>query len=187
MGIFLFICGGKYMTNGKSVVITAYGHEKTIDKIAVSVFDKLTGRYGEYDESSATNYCSVINSLKLEEGSWVFAQIIPDNMPFKLETFLPIKFGLILRLNDQGLQKVLREVDSQELAKAMKGETEAIQEKIFNSMSKRAAQMLKEDMEVMGPIPVKDVKEAQEKIVAIIHHLEAVGEIMINNSGETIQ
>ena len=81
----------------------------------------------------------------------------------------------------------MQRVDRRELAKALKGETEAIQEKIFNNMSKRAVQMIKEDMEVIGPIPKKDIKEAQEKIAAIIHHLEDTGVIVINYSGEATQ
>ena len=59
-----------------------------------------------------------------------------------------------------------------------------VQEKIFKNMSKRAATMLKEDMEYMGPIRLKDVEEAQQKIVSIIRHLEDTGEIVIARSGE---
>jgi flagellar motor switch protein FliG len=59
-----------------------------------------------------------------------------------------------------------------------------VQDKIFRNMSKRAAQMLKEDMEFMGPVRLKDVEEAQQKIVAIIRHLEDIGEIVVARSGE---
>ncbi|MGO8695065.1 MAG: flagellar motor switch protein FliG [Rectinemataceae bacterium] len=89
-------------------------------------------------------------------------------------------FEDIVLLDDRSIQKVLREVDGQELAKALKGVDGEVQEKIFKNMSKRAATMLKEDMEFMGPVRLKDVEEAQQKIVSIIRHLEETGEIIIS-------
>jgi flagellar motor switch protein FliG len=91
-------------------------------------------------------------------------------------------FEDIVLLEDRAIQKVLREVDSQEMAKALKSVDTEVQEKIFKNMSKRAASMLKEDMEYMGPIRLKDVEEAQQKIVAIIRNLEDKGEIVISRS-----
>ena len=178
------------MARGKSVVITAYGHEKSINKIAVSLFDEPDTAYGYYNrdnESNAKMYCDTINNLELKGDTWVFAKIIPANTQFTLDTFIPGKFNLILELDDRSLQKVLREVDAQELAIAIKHENEAIQEKVFRNMSKRASTMLKEDMEFVGPMRTQDTRKAQEKIVSIIHHLEEVGEIVINYPGGTIE
>jgi len=93
-------------------------------------------------------------------------------------------FEDIVMLDDRSIQKVMREVDSQELAKALKSVDTEVQDKIFKNMSKRAATMLKEDMEYMGPVRLKDVEEAQQKIVSIIRHLEDTGEIVIARSGE---
>ncbi|MDR3193076.1 MAG: flagellar motor switch protein FliG [Treponema sp.] len=93
-------------------------------------------------------------------------------------------FEDIVTLDDRAIQKVLREVDSQELSKALKSVDTEVQDKIFRNMSKRAAQMLKEDMEYMGPIRLKDVEESQQKIVSIIRHLEDTGEIVVARSGE---
>jgi flagellar motor switch protein FliG len=93
-------------------------------------------------------------------------------------------FEDIVMLDDRSIQKVMREVDSQELAKALKSVDNEVQDKIFKNMSKRAATMLKEDMEFMGPIRLKDVEEAQQKIVSIIRHLEDTGEVVIARSGE---
>jgi len=95
-----------------------------------------------------------------------------------------IVFEDIVMLDDRSIQKVMREVDSYELAKALKSVDIEVQDKIFRNMSKRAAGMLKEDMEYMGPIRLKDVEEAQMKIISIIQHLEATGEIVIARSGE---
>jgi flagellar motor switch protein FliG len=86
------------------------------------------------------------------------------------------------------IQKVLRDIDSSELAKSLKDQDEAVKEKIFTNVSKRAAQMLKEDMKYMGPIGIMDVKETQKKILSIICHLESTGEIAIpQHKGEIIK
>lgn len=93
-------------------------------------------------------------------------------------------FEDIVMLDDKAIQKVLREVDTQELGKALKGVDTEVQDKIFRNMSKRAAALLKEDMEYMGPTRRKDVEEAQQKIVGIIRKLEEQGEVVIARSGE---
>ena len=93
-------------------------------------------------------------------------------------------FEDIVQLDDRAIQKVLRDVDQPELAKALKSVDSDVQDKIFRNMSKRAAAMLKDDMEFMGPVRLKDVEEAQQKIVSMIRHLEEIGEIVIARSGE---
>ena len=93
-------------------------------------------------------------------------------------------FEDIVLLDDRSIQKVLREVDTQELAKALKGVDNEVQEKIFRNMSKRAASLLSEDMDFMGPIRLRDVEEAQQKIVNIIRKLEDAGEIVIARTGQ---
>jgi len=95
-----------------------------------------------------------------------------------------IVFEDIVLLSDRAIQKVMHEVNSQELAKALKNVDIEVQDKIFKNMSKRAATMLKEDMEYMGPVRFKDVDEAQQKIISIIKHLEDIGEIVIAYTGE---
>lgn len=92
-----------------------------------------------------------------------------------------LTFDVITRLDDRAVQKMLREVDQQELAKALKGAGEEFQHKIFRNMSQRAANMLQEDMEFMGPVRIKDVNEARDKIIKIIMNLEANGDIVITN------
>ncbi|HCL58108.1 MAG TPA: flagellar motor switch protein FliG [Spirochaetia bacterium] len=93
-------------------------------------------------------------------------------------------FEDIVLLDDKSIQRVLRETDHQDLAKALKAVDPEVQEKIFRNMSKRAAQTLKEDMEYMGPLRVKEVEEAQQKIVGTIRKLEEQSEIVIARSGE---
>ncbi|MDR2522585.1 MAG: flagellar motor switch protein FliG [Synergistaceae bacterium] len=93
-------------------------------------------------------------------------------------------FEDIIRLDDRSLQRVLREVDMKELGLALKGATEELRAKFFKNMSKRAAEMLQEDMEYMGPVRVKDVEESQQKVVNSVRALEEAGEIVIASGGE---
>ena len=93
-------------------------------------------------------------------------------------------FEDIVMLDDRAIQKLMRELDAQELAKALKSASADVQNKVFKNMSKRAATMLKEDMEYMGPIRLSDVEEAQSKIMSICRRLEETGEIIIVRAGD---
>ena len=92
-------------------------------------------------------------------------------------------FEDILSLDDRSIQRVLREVDNNELAIALKGSNEEVQNLIFSNLSSRLSTMIKEDMDFMGPIRMKDVEEAQQKIVNIIRKLEDSAEIIISRGG----
>lgn len=92
-------------------------------------------------------------------------------------------FEDILMLDDRSIQRVLREVENSELAVALKNANEEVQNVIFNNMSTRLVDMIKEDMEYMGPVRLKDVEEAQQKIVNIIRKLEDSAEIVISRGG----
>lgn len=92
-------------------------------------------------------------------------------------------FEDILTLDDRAIQRVLRDVDNNDLAMALKGSNEEVQSVIFKNLSKRLATMIQEDMEFMGPVRLKDVEEAQQKIVNIIRKLEDSAEIVISRGG----
>ncbi|MDE6890765.1 MAG: flagellar motor switch protein FliG [Lachnospiraceae bacterium] len=92
-------------------------------------------------------------------------------------------FEDILLLDDRAIQRVLRDVENSDLGLALKSANEQVQSAIFNNLSKRLAVMIKEDMEFMGPVKMKDVEEAQQKIVSIIRKLEEAGEIVISRGG----
>ncbi|GHV51614.1 hypothetical protein AGMMS49579_07300 [Spirochaetia bacterium] len=175
------------MNNGKTLVVTAYGHNKAIDKIVVSSFESPGTGYYNNPGSDAVTYCDTINSFELKGESWVFAKIISENRQYSLGMFLPMRFSdIILKLDNMAIQKILRELDSQEICMSLKGEDETVQEKIFSNMTKRASQMLKEDMECIGPVRINGVKESQEKILGVIRRLIEYGEILIPDyEGET--
>lgn len=92
-------------------------------------------------------------------------------------------FEDIVLLDDRGIQLVLREVETKDLALALKGTNEEVAEKILKNMSTRAGTMLKEDMQYMGPVRVREVEDAKQKIVKIIRKLEETGAVVISRGG----
>lgn len=95
-------------------------------------------------------------------------------------------FEDIVQLDDRAVQQILKEVDVKDLATALKSVGQEVQSKILNNMSERAAGLLKEDMDYMGPVKLRVVEEAQQKIVAVIRRLEEAGEITIGRGEEDI-
>ena len=92
-------------------------------------------------------------------------------------------FEDILLVNDKGIQSVLKEVDNDEIALALKTASEELKAKIFGNMSERAASLINEEMEYMGPVRISDVESAQQRIVDIVRRLEEAGEIIISGRG----
>ncbi|MBE6100624.1 MAG: flagellar motor switch protein FliG [Selenomonas ruminantium] len=89
-------------------------------------------------------------------------------------------FEDIVQLDDRSLQRVLRDVDTKDLSLALKGTQSEVADKVYRNMSKRAADMLREELEFMGPVKIRDVEEAQQKVVNVIRALEDKGEIVVS-------
>ena len=92
-------------------------------------------------------------------------------------------FEDIVTLDDRSVQRILRDVENQDLVLALKGASQEVANKIFNNMSKRASDMLREDIQFMGPVRLRDVEESQQRIVNVIRRLEDSGEIVIARGG----
>ncbi len=92
-------------------------------------------------------------------------------------------FEDIVKLDDRSVQRILREIETKDLALGLKGANEDVKDKIFRNMSERASGMLKDDMEFMGPVRSKEVQAAQTAIVAVVRALEATGDIVISYDG----
>jgi len=92
-------------------------------------------------------------------------------------------FEDVLKVNDKGIQAVLKEVDNSELSLALKTASPDLQNKIFKNMSERAASLIREDMQYMGPVRVSDVEAAQQRVVDIVRRLEDAGEVVIEGRG----
>ncbi len=114
----------------------------------------------------------IMESLEIEEPE------LADEIRKKMFVFEDI-----LLLDDRAIQRVLRDVENADLGIALKSANEEVKNVIFKNLSKRLAAMIQEDMEFMGPVRMKDVEEAQQKIVGVIRKLEDAGEIVISRGG----
>jgi flagellar motor switch protein FliG len=96
---------------------------------------------------------------------------------------LMFTFDDLVYVEDTGIQKALREIDTKDLALAMKSANEEVREKVFKNMSERAREMIKEEIDFMGPVRLRQVEEAQQKVVSIVRRLEDSGELIIQGRG----
>ena len=96
---------------------------------------------------------------------------------------LMFTFDDMVFVDDSGIQKALRDIEQKDLALALKTANEEVSDKVLKNMSERAREMIKEEMEFMGPVRLRNVEEAQQKIVSVLRRLEEAGEIMIEGRG----
>ena len=152
------------------------------------VLEKKLSSLSQEDYTAAGGVGAIVDILNLVDRSTekIIIESLEEDDPELAEEIKKRMFVFedIVMLDDRAIQKVMREVDTNELAKALKAVDPDVQDKIYRNMSKRAAALLKEDMEFMGPTRRKDVEEAQQKIVSIIRKLEEQGEVVIARSGE---
>ena len=92
-------------------------------------------------------------------------------------------FENLVDVDDRGMQAILRDVEQDALMKAIKGADDALKEKFLSNMSKRAAEMLADDLEAMGPVRISEVEVAQKEILAVARRLSDAGEIMLGGGG----
>jgi len=92
-------------------------------------------------------------------------------------------FDNLLLVNDRGIQRLMREISVDSLAIALKGVDDEVRDKFFNNMSSRASEMLKEDLDAMGPVKLSEVEEAQKEILGVATQLAEDGEIFLGKDG----
>ena len=152
------------------------------------VLEKKLSTLSSEDYTAAGGVENIVEILNLVDRSTekIIIEALEEDDPELAEEIKKRMFVFedIVLLDDRAIQKVLREVDTSELGKALRGVEAEVQDKIFRNMSKRASQLLKEEMDYMGPVRLKDVEETQQKIVSIIRKLEDQGEIVVARSGE---
>ncbi len=96
---------------------------------------------------------------------------------------LMFTFDDLVYVEDGGIQKALREIETKDLAMALKSASEEVKEKVFRNMSERAREMILEEIEFMGPVRLRQVEEAQQKIVSVVRRLEDAGELVVQGRG----
>jgi flagellar motor switch protein FliG len=93
-------------------------------------------------------------------------------------------FDDLVKIDDRGLQELMKEISKDDLPLALRGANPEVKEKFFKNMSSRASEMLKEDMEAKGPVKVSDVEKAQQNILKVCRKLEEEGRIVVSGAGE---
>jgi len=175
----------------KSDVALRIANLEKIGSEMVDEIDKVFEEILSNNEQSAVQEAGGVNHLaeilnQIEQtSSEQIIEEIEENNPELAEEIKQMMFIFddIVMVDNKGLQKVLRSVDAQELAIALKAATEEVKVKIFQNMSERAADILKEEMEVSGAVKMKDVTDAQNKITKIIQEMERKGELIIAGRG----
>ena len=157
---------------------------KKIEKIMEAKFSNIIDSESE-TIGGVKSLVDILNSVdrsterniigNLETNQPDLAEIVKSNL------FI---FEDIVNLDRSSIQRILREVSNEDLALALKGASEKVVNVVFSNMSKRAAEMLKEDIQFMGPVRLSTVEEAQFKIVGIIRRLDEVGEIIIGRGDQ---
>ncbi|WP_299016144.1 flagellar motor switch protein FliG [uncultured Photobacterium sp.] len=105
-----------------------------------------------------------------------------EDMATQIEDLMFV-FDNLAEVDDRGIQTLLRDIPQEQLQKALKGADDMLRDKLFRNMSKRAAEMLKDDLDAMGPIRVADVEAAQKEILSIARRLSDSGELMLSGGG----
>ena len=128
---------------------------------------------------------SIVNSLKPERGEKLLEQIREKNeeLSQRIEEMMFV-FETLLEVDDRGIQALLREIPNDLLVVALKGCDPEISDKILGNMSKRAATLLREDMDAKGPIKLSDVEAAQKEILDVARRLADAGDINLGQGGE---
>ena len=163
-------------TNPDVIKEVEAGLESRLSNLLMQSVEKVGG---VETVAEVLNLCDRATEKSIMEG-------IESEDPDLVESIRRLMFVFedVLKVNDRGIQSVLKEVDNEELCVALRTASDELKEKIFSNMSARAADLVKEDMEYMGPVRLSDVEAAQQRIVDIVRRLEDAGEIIISGRGD---
>jgi flagellar motor switch protein FliG len=159
---------------------------KEIERVLETKFSGMLSQ----DFTSTGGIQSVVDILNsADRGTEKFIMEELDTMDAELSEEIRRRmfvFEDIVSLDNRSIQRIIREIDNAQWAVALKGASEEVREVVFANMSKRLVEMIKEDIEFMGPVRIRDIEEAQQNIVNIIRKLEEDGEIITPRGGDEI-
>jgi flagellar motor switch protein FliG len=172
-------------------IISRIGKMDEVPQSAITELDEvMRQRFSQSSGFKVTsmggvrNAAEILNILGKEVGEKVFSDLDEDDPALSQEIQESMfVFENLLDADDKGIQALVREVTSESLITALKGADEAMQEKIFKNMSKRAAELLQSDLEAMGPVRITDVEEAQKQVVAAARTLADDGKLILGSAG----
>jgi len=143
----------------------------------------MGGREGR-KVGGVSSVAEILNAVERATEEEVLADIEEESTQLAEEIRqLMFVFEDIKSLDDRGIRELLKEVSNDELTLALKGASEDLRTKFFANLSERAATMIKEDLEIMGPVKLSEVETAQMNVVKVVRRLEAEGRIIITGKG----
>lgn len=166
----------------------------TLSQISPDIISKITTileqkmkSLGDFSRESCGGIKAVaelINRMETKAAASILEKIENENPTLALSIRnLMFVFDDVMLIDDQGMREILQRMDKKSLAMALKGTSEELRNQFFRNMSSRAVEMLREDMEAMGPIKIKDVEAAQQQIVAVVRKLDESGVISLKGGG----
>lgn len=166
----------------------------TLGKVSPTLMAQMEGVLNNVAESEISQNMSVMGGAKLlasilNRCNTATAKMILEHIDQKESQLageikrLMFLFDDLVYIEDRGIQRILREVDKNDLALSLKVADEKLKDKIFNNMSERAKELLKEELSYLGPVRLKEVEAAQTRIVEIVKQLEDQGEIVVAGRG----
>ncbi len=153
-----------------------------VDKVLKEQLDAMGGEGQKVGGIQAV--AEIINALDRSTEEEILSEI-EEESPQMAEEIRELMFVFedIKNLDDRAIREILKEVSNEELTLALKGASDELKEKFFGNLSERASRMIKEDLEIMGPVRLSDVEKAQKNIVRIVRKLESEGKIVLAGKG----
>lgn len=155
-----------------------------LDKVLRSEL-KATGALESGQVGGVQSVAEILNNVDQASEREIMEQIedINDNLAEEIRQLMFV-FEDLLEIDDRGMQQILKEVPNEDMTLALKTASDELREKTFRNMSQRAAEMLREDLEIMGPVRISDVERAQQKITQLAKRLEGEGKLVIGRKGK---
>jgi flagellar motor switch protein FliG len=157
-----------------------------ISKITTILEQKLKslGDFSRESYGGIRAVAELINRMETKSAAAILEKVEGENPALALSIRnLMFVFDDVLLIDDQGMREILQRVDKKTLTVALKGTSEELRNQFFRNMSARAVEMMREDMDVLGPIRVRDVETAQQQIVSVVRKLDESGVINLRGSG----
>jgi flagellar motor switch protein FliG len=159
---------------------------QVVEEIEQVLNEEITalGTVGTQKMGGAQTVAEILNQVDQATENAILSKIEEDKMELANDIRkLMFVFDDLVNLDDRGVRAILKEVNNEELTMALKTASETMKTKILSNLSERASDMIKEDLEVMGPVRLTDVEKAQQAILRVAKKLEAEGKIIIGKAG----
>jgi flagellar motor switch protein FliG len=154
-----------------------------VDKVLQNQLIAMGGKEGK-KVGGVTAVAEILNAVDRATEEEVLSEIEEESAQMAEDIRnLMFVFEDIKALDDRGIRELLKEVSNEELTQALKGASDELKEKFFKNLSERAATMIQEDLEIMGPVKLSDVESSQQNVVKTVRRLEAEGKIAIGRGG----